>query len=119
MSATVRRVVTGHDANGRAIVVSDGPAPAVHSHPNRPGYHSTDVWRTSGAPAFIGNEADPTPGPRQQMPPALGTVLRINEFAPEPEALHGLKPEAARQMFTELGIASPTAVYGGRHPMMH
>ena len=36
MATTVRRVVTGHDKNGKAIVVSDGPVP-VHANPLRPG----------------------------------------------------------------------------------
>ena len=33
MTGTIRRVVTGHDENGRAVVVSDGPAPFVHVNP--------------------------------------------------------------------------------------
>ena len=116
----IRRVVTGHDANGRAVVISDGPAPAVHTNAKRPGYRSTDIWRTAAAPAYVGNEPDPTPGSRRQMPPEMGTVVRINEFAPEPEAIRNMKPETAREMFAELGIATPTALHaGGRHPTMH
>ena len=53
MSTSVRRVVTGHDQNGRAIVMSDGPAPFVHTTELRPGYRSTDLWRTGGTPAFL------------------------------------------------------------------
>ncbi len=53
MTGTIRRVVTGHDSNGRAIVVSDGPAPFVHVNPLIPGWQSTDVWRTDDAPASI------------------------------------------------------------------
>ena len=30
MVQPIRRVVTGHDDRGRAVVVSDGPAPSVH-----------------------------------------------------------------------------------------
>ena len=30
MSGFVRRVVTGHDKSGKAIVISDGIAPMVH-----------------------------------------------------------------------------------------
>jgi len=36
MSGVVRRVVTGHDENGKGVVISDGPAPYVHSTPIRP-----------------------------------------------------------------------------------
>jgi len=49
----VRRVVTGHDATGKAIVVSDGLAPAVHTNPLRPGHWSVDIWRTDATPARI------------------------------------------------------------------
>jgi hypothetical protein len=28
----IRRVVTGHDKNGKAIVLSDGPVPTVHKN---------------------------------------------------------------------------------------
>jgi hypothetical protein len=40
MSGYVRRIVTGHDASGKAIVVSDAAAPTVHSNPLRPGHFS-------------------------------------------------------------------------------
>ena len=33
----VRRVVTGHDAQGRAVVVIDGLAASVLNRPSRPG----------------------------------------------------------------------------------
>ena len=33
MQKQFRRVVTGHDANGKAVVLSDGPAPFVHVNP--------------------------------------------------------------------------------------
>jgi quercetin dioxygenase-like cupin family protein len=114
-------VVTGHDRNGKAIVVSDGPAPAIHTNPLRPNYCSTDVWRTAATPARIEREpADPTPGPRRQMPPKNGTVVRISEIAPEPEALRRLDPESAKKVFAAMGNeAASTYRAGGRHPMMH
>ena len=95
----IRRVVTGHDAGGKAVVISDGPAPVEHTNPKRPGYRSTEIWRTGTAPADVGNDADPTPGPRRQMPPKHGTVIRINEFAPEPEAHTKDHPRPTRRMW--------------------
>ena len=85
--AAIRRVVTGHDENGRAIVVSDGPAPFVHLNPLLPGWQSTDIWRTDGAPASIpATPGETTLGPRRQLPTKNATVLRINHFPPETEA---------------------------------
>ena len=62
----VRRVVTGHDRNGKAVVIEDGLAPAVRSNPLRPGHISIDLWRTNTAPVpLAGAEPDPTAGPRK------------------------------------------------------
>src|SRR5215213_1342063 len=47
----IRRVVTGHDANGVAKVLIDGPATNVRS--SRPGSASTLMWSTDGMPADI------------------------------------------------------------------
>ena len=117
----VRRVVTGHDASGRAIVLSDGPAPLVHTNALRPGYASTDLWRTDAMPAPITASApEPTSGPRRQLPNKRGTVLRINTLAPEPEAIRNLDPAKAQQVFAEGGNAgASTYATSGRHPMMH
>src|SRR5688572_23240274 len=60
----VRRVVTGHDNNGKAIVISDGPAP-IHTNPLRPGQISHEIWKTKESPIPIDrNEADPVAGPQ-------------------------------------------------------
>ena len=44
MARQVRRVVTGHDRDGKAIVISDGPAPFVHVNAVNPEWYSTDIW---------------------------------------------------------------------------
>ena len=40
----VRRIVTGHDADGKAVVVSDGPTPNVLKPDNRPGVEIHNLW---------------------------------------------------------------------------
>ncbi len=117
----VRRVVTGHDENGKAVVISDGLAPAVHTNPLRPGHWSVDIWRTAATPApVVLRASDPTPGPRKQLPPTNGTVVRIADFMPESEALRNLGPEAAKKVFAAMGNESAsTFKASGRHPMMH
>src|SRR5688572_12312138 len=83
----VRRVVTGHDNNGKAIVISDGPAP-IHTNPLRPGQISHEIWKTKESPIPIDrNEADPVAGPRKIHPPAKGTMFRISEVPPETDAI--------------------------------
>jgi quercetin dioxygenase-like cupin family protein len=116
----IRRVVTGHDENGKSIVVSDDFAPAVRTSPARPGHYSTEIWRTEGAPAPIGNEPDPTTGPRQLKPPKHGTVIRVSEMPPDSQALRNFDAAAVKQVFESMGQAdASTFKEGGRHPLMH
>jgi len=117
----VRRVVCGHDTQGKAIVVSDGPAPFVHINPRNNLDTSTDIWRTSDMPATIMAKPDePTLGPRRQLPTGNGTVVRINRFAPESDAIRQMSIEEARGAFAALGNeGASTFGRGGRHPLMH
>ena len=121
MSREVRRVVTGHDANGKAIVFSDGPAPFVHVNPLNPDWRSTDIWRTHETPARVdAAPAEPTLGPRRQLPTKHGTVVRINSFPPEPKEVREMDVAAARRAFAALGNEqASTFGRGGRHPLMH
>jgi len=121
MAKPVRRVVTGHDAQGRAVVVSDGPAPFVHVNALDPDWYSTDIWRTNATPATITAAAEePTLGPRRQMPERNGTVLRINHYPPEAEAVRRMSVAESRKAFAALGNeAASTFGKGGRHPLMH
>ncbi len=121
MSKSVRRVVTGHDSQGRSIVVSDGPAPFVHVNPTDSDWWSTDVFRTGDAPALIvARQAESTEGPRRQLPSKRGTVVRVNHFPPETESVRSMTVEDAQRAFASLGNArAATFGKGGRHPMMH
>ena len=121
MSGMVRRVVTGHDENGKAVVISDGPAPYVHTIPIRPGYFSTDIFRTHQTPALITEQqAETTLGPRRQLPTQNGTVIRVNHFPPETEEMKNMDVESSTALFASLGNqAGSTFEKTGRHPLMH
>jgi mannose-6-phosphate isomerase-like protein (cupin superfamily) len=121
MPKQIRRVVTGHDKDGKAIVISDGPAPLVHVNPTDPEWYSTDIWRTGETPArIVSATSEPTLGPRRQMPDKRGTVLRINHFPPESETVRRMTPEDSRRAFAALGNEkAATFGRGGRHPLMH
>jgi len=121
MARTVRRVVTGHDSAGKAIVVADGPAPFVHVNRHHPDWVSTDIWRTDQSPAAIlADPGETTEGPRRQLPEKRGTVLRINHFPPEPPSVGTMTAEDAKRAFAALGNeAASTFAESGRHPMMH
>ena len=116
MSRKIRRVVTGHDANGVARVISDETATCVLSRPNRPGVTLTNLWRNDRTPALMERHDDPVAGPLILHPPKHGAVFRIVQFDPEdPEVLAKLDGKAA---FAEMG-AGDNVVENARHPFMH
>ena len=121
MQGQVRRKVTGHDAQGRSIVISDSPAPHVRSNPLRPGHFSTDIWRTNETPARISKSfPEPTDGPRKITPNRNGTVVRISVIPPDTPELLTLDPESARNVFADMGEESAsTFTTNRRHPLIH
>jgi len=121
MQGKIRRVVTGHDSTGKAIVLEDGLAPAVRTNPLRPGHISVDLWKTAASPVVVSRaEPDPTAGPKQIHPPAHGTVFRISEIAPETEETRSMRPEQAQAVFKAMGNENAsTYAQNRRHPFMH
>jgi Cupin domain len=83
MAWRVRRVVTGHDAQGRSVFLSDGLAPNVKEMESMPGVALTDLWETTTAPASNDGNADAAARPVKLEPPKSGTILRIVEFPPD------------------------------------
>jgi quercetin dioxygenase-like cupin family protein len=84
MSAVPRRIVTGHDASGRSIVLSDAPTPKTLDV-GTAAFH--EVWITDATPAPIGaDEAEPTDRPVRTPPPANGVMVRFTEMAPAAES---------------------------------
>ena len=56
MSLKIRRVVTGHDASGKAVVAIDEISKNVISR--RPNHESCVIWTTGGFPADNDGDAD-------------------------------------------------------------
>jgi mannose-6-phosphate isomerase-like protein (cupin superfamily) len=79
----VRRVLTGHDADGRSTFIADGIAPNMKEMPSFPGLALTDLWETNGAPASNQGDGDAADRPIRLEPPKNGTILRIVEFPPD------------------------------------
>ncbi len=115
----IRRVVTGHDQNGKSVILADGMAPVVNrdrSAAATPGRRTTDLWNTTATPVPItALEPDPTLVAGKFVSP-MGTRLRINEFPPEPEAVRKLSLDQARAHYEAHAISHPVP---GRHGMMH
>ena len=79
----VRRVLTGHDAQGRSTFIADGEAQNVKEMASMPGLALTDLWETGGAPASNAGDKDAAARPVRLEPPKNGTILRIVEFPPD------------------------------------
>jgi len=86
MTLHVRRIVTGHDANGKAVVASDETLTAV---PRRFGGNITGcaVWSTDRMPVDNSREADAAQRAgfvtrHNYVGSGAGTTCRITEFAP-------------------------------------
>ena len=79
MALQVRRVVTGHDANGKAKVLIDEVAKNVISA--RPGASSCVFWTTEGFPVSNDGDAD-TSTRKVGTTLAGGIVFRVVEFGP-------------------------------------
>jgi mannose-6-phosphate isomerase-like protein (cupin superfamily) len=79
MSLEIRRVVTGHDASGKAVVKIDEIARNIKN--NRPGASSCVVWSTSGFPVDNDGEVDPSAAPIGTTIES-GTVFRIVRYEP-------------------------------------
>jgi mannose-6-phosphate isomerase-like protein (cupin superfamily) len=120
MTGFIRRVVTGHDKDGKAIVLSDGLVERVYTNPVRPGHRSSDIWETRGMPVTVSREEpDPVAVVTSFLSP-LGVKIRISELEPEPESVRNIDPKVAAQWYRDSGhSSSSTFGKGGRHPLMH
>ena len=79
MALQVRRVITGHDAKGKANVKIDEVA--KHLFTGRPGATACNIWTTEGFP--VDNDSAEDAGQRKAgttLP--NGTIFRMIEFAP-------------------------------------
>jgi hypothetical protein len=79
----VRRVVTGHDPRGRAVVAADSPVPRSHEFRHIPGMGSAMVWATRPGEPISRRGTDPTPGVRSQVPEPGGTCFVVVRFPPD------------------------------------
>lgn len=110
MARRFRRIVTGHDAEGRSTFLYDGDAPHVHVPAAEPLVAMTELWRTDATPASNQGRADAAEGPLRLPPPKGGSVFRMVE----------LPPDSQRNYANLKAIGAGGAhLEGRRHPGFH
>ena len=108
-----RRIVTGHDAKGKAIALFDGP---VVSQQRSPGGNAvTQLWVTSESPIDVNASTDRAETKTGVPPLANGSIFRIVDFPPTSTGAH---PVDHHKMLIGMGIDPATQGYQ-RHANTH
>lgn len=81
---SIRRVVTGNDANGESCVLFDSDAPNVNPGAIRAGTCMTDVWVYPSSPVALSGARDDGRLKFNFEPPQHGGHLRIVQTPPKP-----------------------------------
>ncbi len=88
-SKKIRRIVTGHTAEGNSVVVSDGAPPRTVVIPGLKDAAVTAVWATDHGMTALPGSDDPTPAMTTFVPHAGGTRFLVRVIAP---AGQGVEP---------------------------
>lgn len=119
----VRRIVTGHDEQGRAVFQEDGATPRVVRIGGEIGPLFHEVWNTRETPARIDRASgEPAESGISLAPPTQGTRIRVLDIPPEDERLGAMSAEDAKAHFAEVGAgdaSSHTDDGSSRHHLMH
>jgi len=82
MADRIRRIVTGHNDQGKAVFISDSEPPRRISFDNLPGVEFIELWATDGTPSIPVRHDDPTTAMSLFVPGSAGTRFRIVSFPP-------------------------------------
>jgi hypothetical protein len=116
MARPMRRVVTGHNAQGKSVILMDGPSPHALELDGLPGVALINLWVTDGAPASNAGAADAAARPVVLEPPDLGTIFRVVDFPPD----KGMAGKVDRgKAFAAMGAGHTMDQSDARHPAMH
>ena len=101
MSREPRVVVTGHDENGKAIILSD-KAPRTYPTPK---FFTTfyEVWNEKKMPVTVSREMHDTENDLTHPPPRGGVRIRMHDFYPSGGKADELSYEEIKEHFAEVG----------------
>ena len=112
----MRRIITGHNAEGKSVITIDGP-PARSLSENEGGLY--ELWNTDGNEINTLDETDRADSEVLLSPPVGGTKFRYFQINPTPEGIPADLIEAATAAAFEKMGAAHHRVDTTRHPAMH
>ena len=112
----MRRVITGHDKNGKSIVVLDGP-PARSIGEDVGGLF--ELWNTDGNIINTQDNIDRADNEIILSPPRNGSKFRYFQINPSPEGIPmDIMQDIAADAFEKIGAAHHR-IDTTKHPAMH
>jgi mannose-6-phosphate isomerase-like protein (cupin superfamily) len=116
-----RRIVTGHDQDGNAVIQSDAPPTRMQQIGGPGGPTFVEVWSTRETPVVIDRQSnEPAESGLVLAPPKGGTRIRVIDFPAESDAIRKLTGSEAAEKFAEMGGTwAARAAQGAPHPLMH
>jgi hypothetical protein len=114
MAKKIRRVVTGHDKSGKAVVTIDGGPKRIQTPPG--GITDTLLWVTEATPARFLDDKDAGDRDVGIPPPSKGSIFRVVEFAPEKDSP---PDDGGASLQARVGGHAPAGGPKPRHPGMH
>lgn len=118
--SSIKRVVTGHNEQGKAVISSFDKLPKVVELDAIPGTIFHEVWSTSSSPVVIDNGDDPTLGDICLSPPTQGTRIRFVDIPPDSKEFLENGASQMKQAFSEIGeVEASTVKADSSHPLMH
>ena len=112
----MRRIITGHNAEGKSVITIDGP-PARSLSENEGGLY--ELWNTDGNEINTLDDIDRADSEVLLAPPVGGTKFRYFQINPTPEGVPADLIEAATAAAFEKMGAAHHRVDTTRHPAMH
>ena len=109
MNTTIRRIVTGHNAQGKAVIAQDSAPPQTIELKAVPGTIFHEIWNTNASPTPIDNGDDPTLRPLQLHPMPQGSIIRVVD----------IPPDAVQNQISEADIAAGFAQIGATSAATH
>jgi hypothetical protein len=121
MADQFRRIVTGHDANGDAVILSaDVPDRVINLTERGPRFY--EIWNTRGSPVLIDRDSTaPTEDKLTLAPPPQGTRIRVLDIEPETPETMTMSAGEGRRHFELINAGTASTAHRGSqtHPFMH